>query len=137
MYAAILTSIETKEYSWESNFDHFETILYRCTVMDNKSGPPEPTREQEQGRKRFCRDFNKPEGCPKTAPTLLGSDQEPQQSRGQSSTFVQPALSGTNNRGSTLKVTLTVPTKCDHQTCILISRSKKGGTVGKSAKCLS
>ena len=29
MYAAILTSIETKEYSWESNFDQFETILYR------------------------------------------------------------------------------------------------------------
>ena len=29
MYAAILTSIETKEYSWESNFDRFETILYR------------------------------------------------------------------------------------------------------------
>ena len=34
MYAAILTSIETKEYSWESNFDRFETILYRQVVME-------------------------------------------------------------------------------------------------------
>ena len=32
MYAAILTSIETKEYSWESNFDRFETILYRTIL---------------------------------------------------------------------------------------------------------
>ena len=34
MYAAILTSIETKEYSWESNFDRFETILYRRTWVE-------------------------------------------------------------------------------------------------------
>ena len=37
MYAAILTPIETKEYSWESNFDRFETILYRKTWIEQKS----------------------------------------------------------------------------------------------------
>ena len=41
MYAAILTSIETKEYSWESNFDRFETILYRKTIMESKTHHPE------------------------------------------------------------------------------------------------
>ena len=68
MYAAILTSIETKEYSWESNFDRFETILYRRVVMDNKPyhGEARPPPERE-GRKRFCRDYNK-EGCPKNSP---------------------------------------------------------------------
>ena len=29
MYAAILRSIETKEHTWDSNFDRFEAILYR------------------------------------------------------------------------------------------------------------
>ena len=73
MYAAILTSIETKEYSWESNFDRFETILYRRTVMDNKPHHPD-NRNQERkqgGRKRFCRDFNRPEGCPKNNPHAI------------------------------------------------------------------
>ena len=37
MYAAILTSIETKEYSWESNFDRFETILYRKAAVDHRT----------------------------------------------------------------------------------------------------
>ena len=37
MYAAILTSIETKEYSWESNFDQFETILYRRTAVEGRA----------------------------------------------------------------------------------------------------
>ena len=60
MYAAILTSIETREYSWESNFDRFETILYRRTAMENCP-------QQQEGRKRFCRDYNK-EGCPKNSP---------------------------------------------------------------------
>ena len=34
MYAAILTSIETGEYMWESNFDRFETILYRRVAAE-------------------------------------------------------------------------------------------------------
>ena len=70
MYAAILTSIETKEYSWESNFDYFETILYRKTVCDHRNHHPEQRHgDREQGgRKRFCRDYNKAEGCPKNSP---------------------------------------------------------------------
>ena len=68
MYAAILTSIDTKEYSWESNFDRFETILYRRAIIDNRSHNSETNRDKEQGRKQFCRDFNKPEGCPRNSP---------------------------------------------------------------------
>ena len=34
MYATILSSIETREYSWESNFDRFESILYRKALID-------------------------------------------------------------------------------------------------------
>ena len=66
MYAAILTSIETKEYSWESNFDRFETILYRrAGVEQRSSGDRNPERE---GRKQYCRDYNSTEGCPKKQP---------------------------------------------------------------------
>ena len=75
MYAAILTSIETREYSWESNFDRFETILYRKTAMDNcpqASGPRQEPRQE--GRKRYCKDYNT-DGCPKPSPHIawLGS----------------------------------------------------------------
>ena len=69
MYAAFLTSIETKEYSWESNFDRFETILYRRvwgdarTHTDTKHSDREPT-----GRRRYCREYNRVEGCPKNSP---------------------------------------------------------------------
>ena len=65
MYAAILSSIETREYSWESNFDRFESILYH-TALVNRSGDRE--HKPPEGRKRFCRDYNKPEGCPKSSP---------------------------------------------------------------------
>ena len=69
MYAAILTSIETKEYSWESNFDRFETILYRRTWGDNRSAHHDTKhQDKEQGRKRYCREYNRPEGCPKNSP---------------------------------------------------------------------
>ena len=68
MYAAILTSIETKEYSWESNFERFETILYRRVAMDNKGHQAEARKDRDQGRKRFCRDYNRPEGCPRNSP---------------------------------------------------------------------
>ena len=37
MYAAILSSIETREYSWESNFNRFESILYRRVLMDRNN----------------------------------------------------------------------------------------------------
>ena len=66
MYAAILTSIETMEYSWESNFDHFETILYRRTMFENKNSNDKESKQEH--RKRFCRDYNRPEGCPKNSP---------------------------------------------------------------------
>ena len=66
MYAAILTSIETKEYSWESNFDRFETILYRKMAIEYKTYQADPKQEKE-GRKRYCKDYNK-DGCPKNSP---------------------------------------------------------------------
>ena len=65
MYAAILGSIETGEYSWESNFDRFETILYRRTQHETR-----PRQDRERGPDRrvwYCRDYNK-EGCNKHAP---------------------------------------------------------------------
>ena len=70
MYAAILTSIETKEYSWESNLECFETILYRRVAMDSKiqHGDNKPNDRDQEGRKRYCRDYNKPEGCPRNSP---------------------------------------------------------------------
>ena len=69
MYAAILISIETKEYSWESNFDRFETILYRKAWVEHKSHSSDRHNDREgSGRKRYCRDFNRPEGCPKPSP---------------------------------------------------------------------
>ena len=69
MYAAILTSIETKEYSWESNFDRFETILYRKMWSDTRTHHDNRNPERDvAGRKRFCRDYNKVEGCPKNSP---------------------------------------------------------------------
>ena len=69
MYAAILSSIETREYSWESNFDRFESILYRRVLVDRNSDRDRDHKEHRQeGRKRFCRDYNKPEGCPKNSP---------------------------------------------------------------------
>ena len=74
MYAAILTSIETKEYSWESNFDRFETILYRKAWGEHKShsGDKHSDRDRDSGgRKRFCRDYNRPEGCPKNSPHIV------------------------------------------------------------------
>ena len=75
MYAAILTSIETKEYSWESNFDRFETILYWRTWAENKLQGEKHHDKETSARKRFCRDFNKLEGCPKNSPhtVWLGS----------------------------------------------------------------
>ena len=69
MYAAILTSIETKEYSWESNFDRFETILYRRLALEVKhQAESRPSDKEHGGRKRFCKDYNRPEGCPRNSP---------------------------------------------------------------------
>ena len=68
MYAAILSSIETREYSWQSNFDRFESILYRRMMMDKVT---ECDHKPSEGRKRFCRDYNRPEGCPKNSPHMV------------------------------------------------------------------
>ena len=68
MYAAILSSIETREYSWDSNFDRFESILYRRALVDRNQ---EKEHKQSEGRKRFCRDYNRPEGCPKNSPHMI------------------------------------------------------------------
>ena len=65
MYAAILRSIEAKDYSWADNFDRFEAILYR------RNSPRQITKErggeERSNKKWFCRDWNKG-GCSKTAP---------------------------------------------------------------------
>ena len=68
MYAAILSSIETREYSWESNFDRFESILYRRVLTDRGQEKDHREHRSAEGKKRFCRDFNKPEGCNKSSP---------------------------------------------------------------------
>ena len=75
MYAAILTSIETAEYSWESNFDRFENILYRRTLLDTKNPHDKEDKRDPKidSRKRFCRDYNRPEGCPKSSLHLVWS----------------------------------------------------------------
>ena len=66
MYAAIVTSIKTGEYSWESNFDRFKTILYSKTHTENRyrNDKDRPTDKKQW----FCRDYNKPEGCPRNSP---------------------------------------------------------------------
>ena len=66
MYAAIVRSIKTGENSWGSNFDRFETMLYRRVMVENK--PHNEQKGEPMGRKRFCRDYNRPEGCTKPSP---------------------------------------------------------------------
>ena len=76
MYAAILSSIETREYSWESNFDRFESILYRRAFTENtRMDRDRDHKSLEVGCKRYCKEYNKKEGCPRTAPhtAFLGS----------------------------------------------------------------
>ena len=68
MYAAILRSIETKEYTWLDNFDRFETILYRRNQPTNRTGRGERGPDRDQQKKWFCRDWNKSEGCTKQSP---------------------------------------------------------------------
>ena len=63
MYAAILRSIETLEYNWDSNFDRFESILYR-----HVQGRAKTEKEDRQVKKWYCREYNKPEGCNKNSP---------------------------------------------------------------------
>ena len=69
MYAAIVRSIEAKEYTWSDNFDRFETILYRRPATAPRSNyRAEPVRDKDQQKKWFCRDWNRQEGCSKQAP---------------------------------------------------------------------
>ena len=78
LYAAILSSIETGEYSWESNFDRFETILYRRPLTDMRQ-PAYFTGDRERpdpSKRRFCRDFNK-QGCSKNSPHPVWSGSGP------------------------------------------------------------
>ena len=77
MYAAILTSIETKEYSWESNFDWFESILYRRMAMEPRQPHIENKNKEQGSRKRYCKDYNLPEGCPKNSPHIAWFGQGP------------------------------------------------------------
>ena len=74
MYAAILSSIKTREYSWESNLDRFESILYRKLITDRGQDKEHWEHKQPEGRKRFCRDYNRPEGCPNSLhPVWIGN----------------------------------------------------------------
>ena len=73
MYAAILSSIETGEYSWESNFDRFETILYKKSMTENKQASNERGDKGDPSRRRYCRDYNRPEGCTKNSPHIVWS----------------------------------------------------------------
>ena len=79
LYAAVLRAIESKECDWEANFDRFDAILYRRPPMK----PRQPEREDRgtQGKKWFCRDWNKPEGCTRSAPhkAWVGSGQNASQ----------------------------------------------------------
>ena len=65
MYAAILTSIETGENSWESNFDRYETILYYRMQTENRR--QEKHAETNTHKKWYCRDWNRG-GCNKNSP---------------------------------------------------------------------
>ena len=70
MYAAIVRSIESGENTWETNFDRYETILYRRppTRREDRSNPSQNTQQNNQSNKKwFCRDWNKG-NCTKTAP---------------------------------------------------------------------
>ena len=67
MYAAILSSIETREYSWESNFDRFKSILYRKALTEATRNNERDRDHKQEGRKRYCRYYNR-EGCPKNSP---------------------------------------------------------------------
>ena len=62
MYAAILTSIESRENTWEASFDRFENILYR------KIPQRYPKERERENKKWFCREYNRPEGCNKNNP---------------------------------------------------------------------
>ena len=64
MYAAILRSIETKENTWESNFDRYETILYRRAPIKREDKPGQTS---SNSKKWFCRDWNKG-NCQKSSP---------------------------------------------------------------------
>ena len=85
MYAAILSSIETREYSWESNFDRFESILFRRMLTEKFPDRDREHREHREkppeGRKRFCRDYNRPEGCPKSSPHVVWMGSGPSASK--------------------------------------------------------
>ena len=113
MYAAILTFIETKEYSWESNFDRFKTILYRKVIVESKHHHGEP--RQGEGRKRFCREYNCLEGCPRNSPHPAWFGKAHLQSKEQSSTTVLAASSEINSRENIQKVIRTALTGHDLQ----------------------
>ena len=66
MYAAIVRSIEARENTWESNFDRFETILYRRTITNSNTNKYS-TKQEVNKKIWFCRDWNK-EGCTKNTP---------------------------------------------------------------------
>ena len=67
MYAAILRSIEVREYSWEFNFGGFEGILFKRPPQCRGRTEGERIKDNNQ-KKWFSRDWNKPEGCNKTSP---------------------------------------------------------------------
>ena len=89
MYVAILSSIETRENSWDSNFDHFETILYRRVMADHKGFSD--SKGNEGGRKSTAGTITGQKGDPGTAPIQYGWGQDPMQPRRWCTMYVQPA----------------------------------------------
>ena len=114
MYAAILTSIETGEYSWESNFDRFEMMLCKKVMVETRP-PPDRYDTGDPSNRRYCRDYNRPEGCPKNSPHQVWSGTGPNAVKRQYTTTVLTASSGTRSARSTQRVRGTAPTKTDYK----------------------
>ena len=69
MYAEIVRSIEANENAWDSNFDRFESILYR-KITHRKTEERQVNTGTSTGsaKKWYCRDWNKTDGCLKNSP---------------------------------------------------------------------
>ena len=135
MYAAILTSIETKEYSWESNFDglkQYYTEGHGWNTKDIREMADTLIRNQEAGKDSVATTTEQ-KVAQRIAHTTYGQAVDPQQPKRQCTTTVQPASSGISRTGNTQKGILTAPTKTDHysrtldQTASLMPAKGAGG----------
>ena len=110
MYAAILTSIETAELSWESNFDRFENILYRRIPHEGRNTDRED--KKKTGRDSAETTIGQRDAL-SPAHTSYGREWDTMQPKNWSITFVHHVSSETNNTKNTQKDTQSVPTEPD------------------------